>query len=415
MPEETTPAALNSIAQLDAIVQEYRSLGVGLEILLRAVLVVFLVLTVAIVPPVHDLAGCWITAGLYTAWAAALGVWSRKRRPGPLRLEGLLLLVDLAALGVLTLLAGTSAQQSWTADVLANGFFLIPLLAATQLRPAVSALLVAPTAAAYLATSVATQAANQEPTSPIVLGTLVLIGIGFGCIGLSFIQRSRVAGIEHLARDRINLLGDLVTVEARERRQLSERLHDGALQYVLAARYDLEDARELSDPQAFGRLDRALTEASTLLRSTVSELHPAVLEHAGLARALRELATNAGSVGGFSATLDVDGWGDDLRTRADALLYASARELLSNVVKHANAHIVHISLARQGDVARLVIADDGSGIPEGTVERSVGQGHIGVASHRARLEASGGMLTLGPARPSGTIAEVILPIGPLSV
>jgi two-component system, NarL family, sensor kinase len=413
VPENPTPASLNSSAQLDAIVREYRSLGVRLEILLRAVLVVFLVLTVAIVPPVHDLAACWITAGLYTAWAGGLSVWSRRRRPGPLRLEGMILLVDLAALGVLTLLAGQS-PQSWTADVLTNGFFLIPLLAATQLRPEVSAMVVAPTAAAFLATAVATQSANRAPTSSILLGTLVVVGVGCGCIGLSFIQRSRVAAIGRLALDRINLLGDLVTVEARERRQLSERLHDGALQYVLAARLDLEDARDRSDPQAFGRLERALTEASTLLRSTVSELHPAVLEHAGLAQALKDLATNSESVGGFAATIDVDGWGDDLRTPADALLYASARELLANVVKHAHARTVRINLARQGDVARLVIADDGTGIDEGMVERSVGLGHIGLASHRARLEASGGSLTLTPASPSGTIAEVDLPIGPAS-
>ena len=349
MPEETTPAGLNSSAQLDAIVQEYRSLGVRLEILLRAVLVAFLVLTVAIVPPVHDLTGCWITVGLYTAWAVALGLWSWRRRPGRLPLEGLVLLIDLAALGVLTLLAGSSAQQSWTADVLANGFFLIPLLAATQLRPAVSALVVAPTAAAYLATSVATQAANHEPTSPIILGTLVLVGVGFGCIGLSFIQRSRVAAIARLALDRSNLLGDLVTVEARERQQLSERLHDGALQYVLAARHDLEDARELSEPEAFSRLDRALTEASTLLRSTVSELHPAVLEHAGLARALRKVAQRTPSPSVASRQHSTSTGGAMSSHSADALLYASARELLSNVVKHAHARTVRISLAQQGD------------------------------------------------------------------
>ena len=122
----------------------------------------------------------------------------------------------------------------------------------------------------------------------------------------------------------------MTTVESRERQRLSERLHDGALQYVLAARHDLEDARELSDPEAFDRLDRALTESSTLLRSTVAELHPAVLAQAGLAQALRDLAINAASTGGFSAALDTDGWSDELRTSADGLLYASARELLAN-------------------------------------------------------------------------------------
>lgn len=409
MREQKTPSDVNSVER-DGAVEEYRYLGVKLETLLRAILVGFLILTLALAPPVHDLAGCWLSVGLYSVWVAALGAWGWRQGRRPLRFEGLMLLVDLAALGIVTLLAGASAKQSWTADVLVNGFFLVPLLAATQLRPAVSALVVVPTAAAFLATSIATQAANQEPTSPIILVTLVLVGVGLGCIGLSYVQRSRVTMVERLARDRINLLGDLMTVEARERQQLSERLHDGALQYVLAARHDLDDVRELADPQAFARLDQALTEASTLLRSAVSELHPAVLEQAGLAQALRELASNARASGGFSTSLDLDGWHHDLRTKVDGLLYASARELLSNVVKHADAHTVRISLEHQGNLARLAIADDGSGIPQGTVERSVGQGHIGLASHRARLEAAGGTLTIRRASPSGTIAEIELPV-----
>ncbi|MFZ0043789.1 MAG: ATP-binding protein, partial [Solirubrobacteraceae bacterium] len=358
---------------------------------------------------VHDRPGSWVVALAYTFWAAGVGAWTLRRGPRPVRFEWLILLVDLAALGVLTLLAGHSAKQSWTADVLVYGYFLIPLLAATQVRPGISALVVVPTAAAYFATSVATKSANQEPWGPIILGTFALVGLGVGCIGLSYIQRSRVAAIEGLVKARTSLLDDLMTVESRERRRLSERLHDGALQYVLAARHDLEDARELSDPEAFDRLELALTESSTLLRSTVAELHPAVLAQAGLARALRELADTAASTGGFSAALDTDGWSDELRTPADGLLYATARELLANVVKHAGARNVRISLARQNDVARLSIIDDGQGISDGSVERSLGQGHIGLASHQARVEAAGGSLAVGPASPSGTVAEVSLP------
>jgi two-component system NarL family sensor kinase len=410
VPDRTASADLGSSPELDSVVVEYMYMGAKLETLLRAVLVAFVLLTLVIVAPVHDLPGCWLIAGIYAAWATGVGVWTWRRGSGPMRFEWVILLVDLAALAGLALLAGASAQQSWTADVFVYGFFLIPLLAATQVRPLVSAVVVVPTAAAYFATSVATKSANAEPWGPIWLGTLVLVGVGLGCIGLSYIQRSRVGAIERLVVDRTALLGELMTVESRERRRLSERLHDGALQYVLAARHDLEEARELSDPEAFARLDRALTESSALLRSTVAELHPAVLEQAGLARALRELAQSAGSSGGFSATIGLDGWSEELRTPGDAVLYASARELLSNVVKHAGARTVRISLARDGDLARLVIADDGRGIPEDALERSVRGGHIGLASHQARLQAAGGALTIGRGARSGTVAEVSCPV-----
>ena len=114
--------------------------------------------------------------------------------------------------------------------------------------------------------------------------------------------------IGRLAQARSALLAELTGLEERERRALSEHLHDGALQYVLAARFDLDDARETGDPAAFDRLEQALAESSRLLRSTVAELHPAVLARAGLPSALRDLAAAAAARGGLAVDVDAEGW-----------------------------------------------------------------------------------------------------------
>ena len=390
---------------------EHARRGVRLQVLLRGVMVVFVLVTVAIVPPVHDSAGGDAIAGAYAASAIAVGFWGWRGSALALRFVWVALFMDLIALAALTLLAGASARESWTADVLVNGFFLVPLLAATQLRPDVCAAVVIPTVALYFLSSALTKSANAEPWDSIALRTLVLAGLGCGCVALSWIQRSRVQTISRLVRDRTSLLGELVNTEDRERRTLAENLHDGALQYVLAARHDLEDARDLADPDAFARLDQALGESSRLLRSTVGELHPAVLEQAGLARALRELAQNAQAGSGISVSLTTDDWDPELRTPADRLLYATARELLANVVKHADARSARITLAHHDGYAGLTIADDGRGIADGAVDAALSEGHIGLASYRVRIEAAGGTLTITSARPSGTIARVELPVG----
>ena len=161
----------------------------------------------------------------------------------------LALLVDLAALGTLTVLAGASARESWTADVLVNGFLLVPVLAATQLGPRIGAAILAPTVGVYLAVSIATRAANAEPWSSVALRTAVLLGVSLGCVALSWIQRARVLTIGHLLDDRTALVGQLMSTEERERRALAEQLHDGALQYLLGARHDLEDARSVPTPR----------------------------------------------------------------------------------------------------------------------------------------------------------------------
>ena len=410
MAHTTTELDRSSNRELDTIALEHSYAGVRLQLVLRGLLVVFVVLTVAIVPPDHERIWSYLIVALYGVWAACITVWSMRGGSGPVRFIWLALFVDLLALGGLTLLAGVAASESWTADILVNGFFLIPFLAATQLRPGVCAAVVGPTMAVYLAVSIATQSANAEPWSSILLRTLVLAGLGGGCIAVTWIERSRVATIGELFGHRTSLLNEVMAVEESERRNLAEQLHDGALQYVLAARHDIEDAE--SDPQALERLDEALTESSRLLRSTVTELHPAVLDRLGLAQALRDLARTTEARGGFAVNFEFDGWEEGARTSADGILYATARELLSNIVKHAGAKVVRINLTRTDGSAHLEVADDGRGIPDGAVEASLARGHIGLASHRVRLEAAGGAFSLTGASPSGTVARVEMPCAP---
>jgi len=323
----------------------------------------------------------------------------------------LALLVDVVVLGVLTLLTGVATPQSWTSDVFTTGFLLIPVLAATQLRVWVCTAVVVPTAVVYFLAAVATREANVEPWTSLLLRTLVIVGVALGCVGLSRIQRSRVRTIGRLAQARSGLLAELTGLEERERRALSEHLHDGALQYVLAARFDLDDARETGDPAAFDRLEQALAESTRLLRSTVAELHPAVLARAGLPSALRDLATAAAARGGLAVTVDAEGWPTGERTEADPLLYRTAAELLNNVVKHAQAASAVVTLELADGTARLVVADDGVGMPENAAGGALRRGHIGLASHTLRIDAAGGRFTSAANPPHGTVVTVELPVG----
>ena len=398
-------------SEVDAVALQHARRGVALQVALRWVLVGFVALTVIAVPPPRFVGVCAAIAGGYALWALAVALWTRRGHPAAARMAWLALLVDVVVLGVLTLLTGVATPQSWTSDVFTTGFLLIPVLAATQLRVWVCTAVVVPTAVVYFLAAVATREANVEPWTSLLLRTLVIVGVALGCVGLSRIQRSRVRTIGRLAQARSGLLAELTGLEERERRALSEHLHDGALQYVLAARFDLDDARETGDPAAFDRLEQALAESTRLLRSTVAELHPAVLARAGLPSALRDLATAAAARGGLAVTVDAEGWPMGERTEADPLLYRTAAELLNNVVKHAQAASAVVTLELADGTARLVVADDGVGMPENAAGGALRRGHIGLASHTLRIDAAGGRFTSAANPPHGTVVTVELPVG----
>lgn len=378
---------------------------------LRAVLIVFIITTLLWEQPARH-------HGIYVAvvavYVVVIGCWSAwALRSGPrttistrTKVTLLVLTADVTVVSVLSVLTGVTSPQAWTSDVMRNGFFLIPLIAAAQLDPIISVAVAIPTISVFTLTCWITRSSNGEPWSSILLSSLVLAGLAGGSVALSFIQRSRVEIITDLARQRSELLEELLGVERRERQAISERLHDGALQYVLVARQDIEDVRDGS-ADAADRVESALVECSGLLRDVVRELHPDVLVRMGLKSAISSLTERLGSRAGLTVNFDAASWPDGLRTEADDVLYNAAREASTNVIKHAQAQNIWIELQHCGGLASLRVADDGVGISAATIARKADEGHIGMASMRARVLASGGQFEVRSTYPGTELAMSI--------
>ncbi len=395
------------------VVQAYR--GARVQRLARFFLLGYGALVLALVPPSGGRVACWVVLGCYAVVAAGLGWLIRTGQPRDLLWIRFTPFVDILALAALSVVVDASSDRVWTTYLLVQALLLVPLLGATQLSPTVCGLLAVPTVVVYLTVSVLTRRLDGEPFWAVLLSVLLLLGISGVAVALSGIQLKRVVTIGGLVSERSKLLAQMVSVEERERQQLSETVHDGALQYLLSARQDLEDLGV--DRASWERIDYALAEASRLLRSIMRQLHPAVLEAAGLPPVLGDAVEAAASRGALRAELDDEGWPQGLRTTADALLVTTAQELLTNVVKHARARTVRVTLTWQDGVARLQVRDDGRGLRPTDLDKRLEEGHVGLASRRLRVAALGGHLSIHPVEPSGTQVSVEVPaqrIGPVS-
>ncbi|MFW0793075.1 ATP-binding protein [Gordonia sp. CPCC 205515] len=407
------PLGLDALAGepgISPILLDHALRGVRVQVLLRLLLGVFTVATVLLDPPAHGAVFCTVVALAYLVWCVVGLVLGPRGGLWTILYAWLAVFIDLLVLTVLAIVASESDNISWTSDVLVNGFAIVPMIAATQLRPRICAAVVVPTVIVYFVSSAVARAPNGEPWSLIALRTLVIATLALGAVLLSAVQRSRVATIGSLAAQRSRLLDEAAQIEERERRDLAEHLHDGALQYVLGARQELAVVRDGSDPDALDRVDEALHEAGRLLRSTLGELHPAVLEQAGLPVALTDLAWSVERRTNLTIAVDTVGWPEGLRTPVDPLLYATARELLTNVVKHAQARRVELTAEADDDAARVIVVDDGVGVDEAELDRKVAEGHIGLASRRVRLEQQGGSLRIAQRSGGGTVAVAEVPV-----
>jgi two-component system NarL family sensor kinase len=136
------------------------------------------------------------------------------------------------------------------------------------------------------------------------------------------------------------------------------------------------------------------------------ELHPYVLEQAGLRAAIPAIGRRAARRGGFRLHCDLRYDGPHSQER---LLVSVARELLANAAEHASATEVWLRLVHEDGEVVLVVRDDGGGFDPRELPDRLAGGHIGIASHRMRVESAGGRLEIDTAPGSGTTAVVHLP------
>lgn len=220
------------------------------------------------------------------------------------------------------------------------------------------------------------------------------------------VQTHYVDEIAALSAARDELLEEAMAAVDAQQRNVSEYIHDGPLQSVLAARQEIASYRRVAPDVRLDRAVDSLHDASRQLREATFELHPAVLEHVGLAAALAELAAVTGARAGISVTTDLE---DSPNDPVNALVFGVAREVMSNIVRHSEATYASVSLRLIDGACCLDVRDDGVGFTDHEVARRLAEGHIGIASHRARVEAAGGTFAVQPLSP-GTRISVTVPL-----
>lgn len=201
------------------------------------------------------------------------------------------------------------------------------------------------------------------------------------------------------------LAADALETEQTVRRRISESLHDDAIQALLAAAQDLKEAGQ-GQPGSLARAAAALDQTIERLRDAVVELHPVTLEHGGLESALKAIAQHQGHRGRFEARVRV---APDAAGLHDLLIVAIARELLTNVAKHADASEVLVSVARNVTHVFLQVSDDGRGMHPGKRRAAIENGHIGLLLCAERAEAAEGSLDVISGPGEGTVVRVLLP------
>ena len=190
-----------------------------------------------------------------------------------------------------------------------------------------------------------------------MLGALVLLALIQLPLAWQLARRVR-----RTQEERESLLRHAIEASDVERRRIARDLHDGVVQDLAAVSYSLSAAAEGAPAPFDAQLREAAAETRQgirQLRTLLVEIYPPELHRAGLPAALADLLT-ASEARGLETSLDVDPE-LELGREAEELFFRVAQEAIRNVIKHAGATHVGVTIGRTNGRVQLLVEDDGRG------------------------------------------------------
>jgi signal transduction histidine kinase len=207
---------------------------------------------------------------------------------------------------------------------------------------------------------------------------------------------------------------------AGERDRIARDLHDAITQTLFGARLAVQTAAHAlggAPPdvavaaERVGRASRLLDEAFGELRTLIYDLRPPDLAVDGLVGAVRKHLDLVGRTGELAVDLQVSGTLPDLPAETERQLLRVVQEALANVVRHAAASKVTVTVGGRTSPSAVVLDVDDDGVGFDPASTGVRSRRLGLTSMSDRAHAVGGKLTIRTAPGAGTTIHAEVPVG----
>jgi signal transduction histidine kinase len=239
-----------------------------------------------------------------------------------------------------------------------------------------------------------------------VVNTLVVTGLAVGLLARNLkrsVSKAREAEQEIRA-----LSARLIDAQEEERSRIARDLHDDLSQQIAALSIGMGNLkRKIPPEQAEARgqsdqLQQKLVAVSEAIRRISHELHPGLIEHYGLASALRAYCSEFGALTGIQVSFQEAGVFEGVPPSIALCVYRIAQEALQNVARHACVKEAKVELSRVNGWLCLAVSDRGIGIQPGRTG-------LGLVSIRERTRLAKGECEILSKPDEGTTVRVTIP------
>jgi signal transduction histidine kinase len=204
----------------------------------------------------------------------------------------------------------------------------------------------------------------------------------------------------------------VIEAEEGERQRIAKDLHDGVGQMMSAVKMNLSayesnaQFKNEEEKQSFENIISLVDESCKEVRSVSHNMMPNALLKNSLASAIREFIDKLDQ-NKLQVHLYTEGLEERLDSNIETVLYRVIQECVNNVIKHADANTLDISVIREVNEITATIEDNGKGFDTNTEEISDG---IGLKNIRTRVEYLKGTVDFDSSPGKGTLVALHVPV-----
>ncbi len=251
------------------------------------------------------------------------------------------------------------------------------------------------------------QLENEDQKRKNQLAITLVILVLIAAVFLFIYNRKKLQQKAELAEAEKLRFKDVIEAEEKERSRIARELHDGLGQLLSTARLNvaaLEDSVIKEDKPDLDRALKIIDEACIEIRSISHNMMPSALIRLGLIPAINEVVVNINSTKGlkidFSTNLD-----GSLGKSLDINVYRVIQEILNNMINHAKADLITMSVTTTATHLEINMKDNGIGFDKNKIKDSKGMGWKNIFSRISMLD---GNIKLESEPQKGTVVYIKL-------
>jgi two-component system, NarL family, sensor kinase len=250
----------------------------------------------------------------------------------------------------------------------------------------------------------------------IIIFAIAGIGLLAAWLGYSYYRRYKLKQEARLQSEIFHqqqmAARSVLEAEEKERQRIASELHDGVGQLMSVAKMNLsvfENTVPLQEPAhkvALEKIMDLVDHSAKEVRAVSHQLMPNALVKSGLARALHEFISQIDQRA-LEVQLYTEGLDQTLDSNTESVLYRVIQECVNNVIKHAGATRLDISLVRDNNDLSVTIEDNGRGFDPARISEKAG---LGLNSIRSRIGFLRGTVDFDTTPGKGVLVAIHIPL-----